>query len=66
MRVRTHRRATKSPESAQEQLALDIEAPICSCGHENGIECKYDEKWRERDPDRGKRPAGCLKLQIPF
>ena len=66
MRVRTHRRATRTPENAPEQLALDIDAPICSCRHAEGVECQYDEKWRERDPERGKRPAGCIKLQIPF
>lgn len=66
MRVRTHRRATKTPDERPEQLALDLEAPICSCRHEDGEPCQYDEKWRTRDPDRGPRPPGCLKLQIPF
>jgi len=66
MRVRTPSRATKTTENAQEQLALDLDAPICSCNTSNALDCEYDKKWRARDPERGERPAGCIKLQIPF
>lgn len=66
MSVRTHRRATKTSERAPEQLALALDVQICSCNPHDAESCEFDKKWRERDPDRGKRPPGCIKLQIPF